>query len=101
MSTIKTTIKNRRIELKAPDELPDGTEVLVDVTPVSPETVGIDESEWRDDPDALADWDAWLRTIESVELTPEEETANDRFEKEFHRFNVEAVRKQMEEGSSS
>ena len=99
MNTIKTTIQNRRIELNAPDELPDGTEVLVDVTAVSPEKVGIDEAEWRDDPGALADWDAWLRTIEPIELTPEEQAGNDRFEKEFRRFNVEAVRKQMEEGT--
>jgi len=34
MSTIKTTVRNRRIELAAPSELPDGTEVLIDVTPV-------------------------------------------------------------------
>ena len=98
MNTIKTIIQNRRIELKAPDELPDGTEVLVDVTPVSAEKVGMDESEWRDDASALADWDAWLRTVEPVELTPEEQTANDRFDDAFRRFNIEAVRKQMEEG---
>ena len=99
MSPIKTIIRNRRIELNAPEELPDGTEVLVEVTPVAPEKVGIDESEWRDDPDALADWDAWLKTIEPIELTPEEQAANGRFEEEFRRFNVEAVRKQMEDGT--
>ena len=99
MSPIKTTVRNRRIELTAPEELPDGTEVLVEVIPVAREKIGIDESEWRDDPDALADWDAWLGTIEPIELTPEEQAAHDRFEEEFRRFNVEAVRKQMEEGT--
>jgi hypothetical protein len=32
----------------------------------------IDESESRDDPESVADWDAWLKTIEPFELTPEE-----------------------------
>jgi hypothetical protein len=99
MNTIRTTVRNQRIEVTVPDELPDGTEVLVDVTPVSSEKVGIDESEWRNDPDALADWDRWLRTIEPLERTAAEQAAHDRFEEEFRRFNVEAVRRQMAEGT--
>jgi hypothetical protein len=27
------------------------------------ERIGIDESEWRDDPAGLAEWETWLRTI--------------------------------------
>jgi hypothetical protein len=91
-------VQNRRIEIAAPDELPDGTEVLVDVMPVSRDMIGIDESDWRDDPEALADWDAWIKTIEPIELTAAETLAHERFEAEFERFNIEAVRKQMEEG---
>jgi hypothetical protein len=68
MSTIKTTVRNRRIELVAPDELPDGTEVLVELTAVAQQRIGIDESEWRDDPAALADWEAWIKAIEPIDL---------------------------------
>jgi hypothetical protein len=100
MNAFKATVRNRRIELTAPDDLPDGTEVLVDVTPLPANKIGVDESEWRDDPAALADWEAWIKTIEPIEWTPEELTANARFEEEFRRFNVEAVRKQMTEGGS-
>jgi hypothetical protein len=99
MNTMKTIVQNRRIVLTAPDELPDGTEVLVDVMPLAPRKIGIDESEWRDDPAALADWETWIKTIEPIELTSEEQVANARFEEEFHRFNIDAVRKQMAEGS--
>jgi hypothetical protein len=99
MSSLKAIIRNRRIELPAPDELPDGTEVLVEVKPVAHRKIGIDEAEWRDDPAALADWDTWIKAIEPLELTPEEAAAHDRFEQEFRRFNVEAVRKQMAEGT--
>ena len=91
MSVVEATVHNRRIEIAAPDELRDGTKVLVDVTAV-PANIGLDESEWRYDPQALADWDAWLKTIESIEWG----TSN-QFDQEFRRFNIEAVRKQMQE----
>lgn len=98
MIAVKTTVQNGRIEVKAPEELADGTEVLVELTPLSPEKIGLDESAWRDDPAALADWEAWIRTIRPLELTPDEEGAFARFNEEMRRFNIEAVRKQMEEG---
>jgi hypothetical protein len=97
MSTIKTTVRNRRIELEAPDDVPDGSEVLVELTAVAPQRIGIDESEWRDDPAALADWEAWIKAIEPIEMTAEEQAAHVRFDEEFRRFNIEAVRKQMAE----
>ncbi len=97
MISVKATIRNRRIELSAPEELPDGTELLVEITPISSAKIGIDESEWRDDPAALAEWEAWIQTIEPPELTPEEEANSARFNEEMRRFNIEAVRKQMSE----
>jgi hypothetical protein len=92
MSTIKATVHGGRIEVMAPDERPDGTEVLVEVTPLSPGRIGIRESEWRDDPEALADWDWWIQRIEPIEPTPEERAEHERFEEEFRRHNIEAVR---------
>jgi hypothetical protein len=100
MSTIKATVQNRRIELPAPADLPDGTEVLVYVTPLAPSKIGLEEAEWRDDPAALADWEAWMKTIEPIELTAEEQAAGARFEEDFQRFNVEGVRRQMAEGEA-
>jgi hypothetical protein len=99
MSTVKAIVHDRRIEVTAPDELPDGTEVLVEVTPLSRGRIGIRESEWRDDPVALADWDWWIQRIEPIDLTPEERAEHERFEEEFRRYNIEAVRKQMEGGA--
>lgn len=91
MNAIETTIKNRRIEVDAPDHLRDGTKVLVDVNPAPLEKIGIDESTWRDDPDALADWDAWLKTIEPIDWP-----SNNDFDRAFRQFNIDAVRQQME-----
>jgi hypothetical protein len=95
MNTFETTIQNRRIELDAPDDLPDGTKVIVDVMPSPSEKIGIADSEWRDDSEALADWKAWLKTIEPIEWIE-----FDHFDQVFRQFNIEAVRKQMQEGIS-
>ena len=89
MTTIRTVIHDRRIDIPAPSELIDGTEVLVELSPVR-DKIGLDESEWRDDPEALADWAAWLDSIEPIDFA-----ADGPFEREFRRLNVEAVRKQM------
>jgi hypothetical protein len=93
MGSIRAVVHDRCIEVPAPDELADGTEVLVELVPVG-EKIGLDESEWRDDPAALADWIAWLDTIEPVAFD-----GPDSFDEEFRRFNLEAVRRQMGGGS--
>jgi hypothetical protein len=95
MSTVRATVRGGRIEVRAPDELPDGTEVFVEVTPLSRGRIGIRESEWRDDPEALADWDRWVQRIEPIELAPGGRAEHERFEEEFRRYNIEAVREQM------
>ncbi|MBI3824279.1 MAG: hypothetical protein HY289_16545 [Planctomycetes bacterium] len=86
MNTTETTIQNGRVDVAAPPGLADGTKVLVDVTPLPSVKIGIDESEWRDDAEALADWQAWLKSIEPIEWG-----ASDQFDEEFRRFNIEAV----------
>jgi len=61
MTRIHAVICNRPIAVPAPSDLPDGTEVFVELVSVTGK-IGLDESEWRDDPEALADWTAWLDT---------------------------------------
>jgi hypothetical protein len=58
-----------------------------------------DESEWRDDPAALADWGAWIQTIEPLEFTPEEVRQMVEFNERMRQANVEAVRRQMRESA--
>ncbi len=97
MDAIKATIRSGRLELQAPPDWPDGTEVLIE--PMNPlrEKIGIDESEWRDDPASLADWDAWLTTIEPLEFTPEEAQKMADFDERMRQYNIEAVSRQMRE----
>ncbi|MFO0976881.1 MAG: hypothetical protein U0996_10825 [Planctomycetaceae bacterium] len=91
MTTFNVVVQNRRIEIEAPEDVPDGTEVRVEVT-ASSSRMGIPESEWQDGPEAVAAWSAWLKTIEPIEFA-----GSDSFEEEFRIANLEAVRKQMSE----
>lgn len=96
MTSIRAVVHDRRIELTVPDDIPDGAEVLIDLRPVAPAKIGLSEAEWRDDAEALADWVAWLDTIEPVAFA-----ADDAFTQEFRRFNIEAVRKPMQQGDGA
>ena len=99
MNAIKATVRQGRLELEAPADWPDGTEVLIEPTTVPSETIGIEESKWRDDPASLADWEAWIKTIEPLELTPEEAQRMAEFDEQMRQYNLEAVRRQMEQGT--
>ena len=71
MASIRTIIHNRRIDVPAPDDLPDGTEVLVQLVPVG-EKVGPEESDWDDSPEAIADWLQKYEALEPLIFTAEE-----------------------------
>jgi hypothetical protein len=94
MTAVKAIWKNGQILPAEPVDWPEGSELLVEPVPAS-DKIGLDESEWRDDAEALADWEAWIGTIEPLEYTDEERADLARYLEEFRRYNLEAVRKQM------
>jgi hypothetical protein len=98
MNAIRAIFKGGKLELQTSPDWPDGTEVLIEPTQIPAEKIGLDESEWRDDPESLADWEAWIKTIEPLEFTPEEAVRIAEFDKQMRLYNVEAVRRQMQEG---
>jgi hypothetical protein len=100
MNAIRATWTNGRIVPAEPVDWPEGSELLVEPVPPS-EKIGLEESEWRDDAKSIADWIAWVDTIEPPILTDEERTEIDRYRQEHRRFNIEAVRKQMGLGDQS
>ena len=91
MPTIRTKIRDGRIDIPAPDGMPDGTDVSVEIRPAH-EKIGLDESEWRDDPEAIAEFEAWVKSLEPVEFREP-----DAFDELFRQYNIEAVRKQFSE----
>lgn len=74
---------------------PEGIEQLVEPVPPA-EKIGLDESDWQDGADAIADWIAWVDTFEPLKLTDAERAEMERYRAEHRRFNIEAVRKQMQ-----
>jgi len=98
MNAIKGMVQNGRLDLETPPDWPEGCTVLIEPLPEVSEKIGLDESEWRDDAAGLADWDEWIKTFEPLEFTPDEVVAFARFQNEMRRYNIEAVRRQMEEG---
>ncbi len=89
MSIIQTTIVDGHVRVRVPAELADGTQVEVRIVPAL-QQIGMNESEWRTDGDAIEEWCNWLTTIEPVDFEPPCE-----FSARFRQFNVDAVRRQM------
>jgi len=99
MDAIRAIVRSGRLELDAPPDWPEGTEVLIEPMNSRWEKIGIDESEWNDDPSSLADWGAWTQTIEPLEFTPEESERMAEFDNQMRLYNLDAVRRQMQEGA--
>ena len=100
MNAIKATWTNGRIVPAEPVDWPEGIQLLVEPVSAS-ERIGMDESEWRDDAQSIADWIAWVDTIEPLVLTDAERAEMERYRAEQRLFNIEAVRKQMQLGDES
>jgi hypothetical protein len=74
MTTIRAIIRNGRIEVDKPIDLPDGTELTIAI-PDSPKTAGIRDEEWSDTPEDIAAWIRWYDSLEPIEFTAEERTS--------------------------
>jgi hypothetical protein len=97
MTAIRATWKNGQI---VPDEnvnWPEGRRLIVREEPL-PEIVGMTEEEQGDDPEAIAQWIAEFNAIPPLTMSAEDEAALDAWRRQLKDFNVEAVRRQMEEG---
>ena len=96
MHAIKAIWKNGRILPSEPVDWPEGSELLVEPLATS-KKIGLDESEWRDDPESIAVWIAAVEKIEPMIWTEGEREEYERYRQERREFNIDAVRKQMEE----
>jgi hypothetical protein len=100
VNAVKATWTNGQILPGEPIDWPEGSELVVEPVGTG-EKAGLDESEWRDDTAALADWDAWLRTIQPRVLTDEERATFAAYEEEVRRHNLDAMRRQMDAGDGA
>jgi hypothetical protein len=74
MTTIKAIIRNGRIEVDEPIDLPDGTELTIPL-PSLPATLGIRAEEEAETPEAIEAWIRWYDALEPLEFTPAERAA--------------------------
>jgi hypothetical protein len=74
MTTIKAIIRNGRIEVDEPIDLPDGTELTIPI-PVLPAPLGLRDEDWSDTPEAIEAWIRWYDSLEPLDFTPAERAA--------------------------
>jgi hypothetical protein len=97
MGVIKATWKNGLVILDRPGSWPEGHRLLVSEDP-GPEIEFMTEEEQRDDSESVQRWIDELRSIPPLPMTPEQEAAMLAWQQRVKEFNLEAVRKQMQEG---
>jgi hypothetical protein len=98
VTTIKAIVRNGRIEVDEPIDLPDGTQLTIPI-PESP-GLGVSDKDWSDSPEAIEAWIRWYDALEPVEFTPSERAAREtarREQKEFELAQWERRSKQIEE----
>lgn len=87
MTTIKATVRNGRIEVDAPIDLPDGTELNIPI-PDPPKGFGPRDEDWSDTPQAIEAWLRWYDSLEPLHFTPEERAAWDAARREQKEFEL-------------
>ena len=90
MEKALATFHNGHVQLDATVSWPEGTRL--EITPAT-KKLGLDESEWPETPEQIAEWLEWFKTLEPLDMTPEE---LDAFEKELQ-TNKEAQKRLLRE----
>jgi hypothetical protein len=96
MHAIRATWTNGRIVPAEPVDWPEGSELLVEPVPRG-EKIGLSEDDWRDDPESIAAWVTAVEKLEPMIWEEGEREAYESYRKACREFNIEAVRKQMDE----
>jgi hypothetical protein len=99
MTTIKAVVRNGRIEVHDPIDLPDGTELSIPI-PGPGQPHHVQREEVPDAPDVIEEWIRWYDALEPLEFTPEERAAWDaarREQKEFELSQWESRSRRIEE----
>jgi hypothetical protein len=97
MRAIKGKWWNGQVVLDEAAKWPEGCQLIVEPLDV-PELTGMTEQEQGDDSESIARWLAAFDAIPPLVMTAEEEAALLDWRRKVKEFNVEAVRRQMQEG---
>jgi hypothetical protein len=97
MNAIKATWINGQILPSEPVNWPEGSELVVEPVLTSQEKIGLSDEQWRDDPESIAAWIEAVEKIEPMIWKEGEREVFERYREAQRQFNIEAVRKQMED----
>ena len=96
MSVIKATWQNGQVLLDSAADWPDGRRLVV--TEERPADIEfLTEDEQSDDPQAIERWIEELRALPALTMTPEHEAEMIAWRTKAKEFNLQAMRRQMEE----
>jgi hypothetical protein len=94
---MKATWKNGHIVLDGPASWPEGSRLVINEE-LPADIEFLTEEEQADDLGSIERWIAELREIPPLPMTPEQEADMLAWRQKVKAFNLEAVRRQMEEG---
>jgi hypothetical protein len=96
VDAIKGTYKDGTVILDQPANWPEGSRVQVEPDPTL-NFIGMPEEQQGDDPESIRRWLEAFDAIPPLQMTPEEVSEREVWERRMKEFNIEAVRRQMEE----
>jgi hypothetical protein len=98
MSTnlIRGVVRNGRIEVESPINLPDGTELLIPL-PEGMSPPPAPEPGWDNSPEGIAAWLAWFDSLPTLTTTPEEEADTAAWRKKMGEHGIARMEKGVEE----
>jgi hypothetical protein len=97
MTPIRATWTNGQVVLEGSADWPDGARLLVLAAPPV-EVQFLTETEQADDPQSIQQWIDELRSIPPLPVTAEQQAESAAWRQQVRAFNLDAVRRQMEEG---
>jgi len=97
MQIVKATWHNGQVIPDGPVNWPEGCRLNIE--PASMEQIiGMTEEEQGDDPESIRSWLEEFDVIPPLPMTPEEEADLTAWRAKARAYNLDAVRRQMEEG---
>ena len=77
-------VRNGRVEIDEPIDLPDGTELLISVKNGKPG----DDADPENSPKAIDDWLKWCDSLQPLKITPEEQADTDACLKRINDYDI-------------